>query len=140
MTSHSHKITVEAAKQQVYEAITTERGLEGWYTPSVHGAANHGKRLELHFKSKAGPFHWKIDEVDPGSVVQWECLEGPGDSRGTTAIFHLTEAEGKTIVELDHEGIDEADAKRKTCNSMWGALMLHLKRFVETGKPDPAFI
>ena len=140
MTSHSHRITVDAEKQQVYKAITTERGLEGWYTPSVHGAANHGERIELHFKSKAGPFHWKIDEVDPGSVVQWECLEGPGDSRGTTAIFRLTEAEGKTIVELDHEGIDEADAKRKTCNSMWGALMLHLKRFVETGKPDPAFI
>jgi uncharacterized protein YndB with AHSA1/START domain len=140
MTSHSHRITVEAEKQKVYEAITTEHGLRGWYTPSVHGSASHGERLELHFKSQDGPFHWKIDEVNPDSVVRWECLEGPGDSRGTKATFHLTEVEGKTIVEMDHEGIDEGDTKRKTCNSMWGALMLHLKRFVETGKADPAFI
>ncbi len=140
MTSHSHRITVEALKERVYHAITTEPGLRGWYTSSVRGAANHGKRLELHFQSKAGPFHWKINEVDSGSVVQWTCLEGPGDSRGTIATFHLVEADGKTIVELDHDGIDEADAKRKTCNSMWGALMLHLKRFVETGKADPAFV
>lgn len=27
----------------------------------------------------------------------------------------------------------------KTCNTMWGTLMLHLKQFVETGKPNPAF-
>jgi uncharacterized protein YndB with AHSA1/START domain len=140
MTSHSHRITVEALKQRVYEAITTAGGLQGWYTPSVHGSASHGEHLQLHFKSKAGPFHWKINEVAPGSVVQWECLEGPGGSRGTTATFHLAEADGKTIVELDHDGIDEADPKRKTCNSMWGALMLHLKRFVETGKADPAFV
>jgi uncharacterized protein YndB with AHSA1/START domain len=140
MTSHSHRITVEALKQRVYEAITTELGLQGWYTPSVHGSASHGEHLQLHFKSKAGPFHWKINEVAPGSVVQWECLEGPGASRGTIATFHLSECDGRTIVELDHDGIDEEDAKRKTCNSMWGALMLHLKRFVETGKADPAFV
>jgi uncharacterized protein YndB with AHSA1/START domain len=140
MTSHSHKISVEAPKQKVYDAITTEEGLQGWYTPSVQGCASHGERLQLQFESKAGPFHWKVSEIDPGSVVLWECLEGPGDSRGTTATFRLQEVNGKTTVELDHDGIDEADAKRKTCNSMWGALMLHLRRFAETGKPDPAFI
>ncbi|HEY6845056.1 MAG TPA: SRPBCC domain-containing protein [Terracidiphilus sp.] len=140
MTSHSHRITVEALKQRVYEAITTEHGLRGWYTPSVHGSASHGEHLQLHFKSKAGPFHWKINEIAPGSVVQWECLEGPGASRGTMATFHLSESDGRTIVELDHEGIDEEDAKRKTCNSMWGTLMLHLKRFVETRTADPAFV
>jgi len=140
MTSHSHKITVEAPKQQVYEAITTARGLQGWYTASVQGAAGHGERIQLDFESKAGPFHWKVDEIDPGTVVRWECVEGPGNSRGTTATFRLVEADGKTSVELDHDGIDETDPKRSTCNSMWGALMLHLKRFIETGKTDPAFV
>ena len=140
MTSHSHQITVVATKQRVYDAITTERGLRGWYTPSVRGSAGHGELLQLDFTSKAGPFHWKVNEVDSGSVVQWECLEGPGDSPGTIATFRLAEVEGETIVELDHDGIDDADPKRKTCNSMWGALMLHLKRFVETGKVDPAFV
>ena len=138
-TSYSHKITINETKQKVYDAITTEEGLRGWYTRSVHGSASHGERLKLDFESKAGPFHWKIDETNPGSVVKWECLEGPGDSGGTVATFQLEDSADGTVVELDHEGIDEADDKRKTCNTMWGTLMLHLKQFVETGKPNPAF-
>jgi|ERR1700722_9005126 uncharacterized protein YndB with AHSA1/START domain len=140
MATHSHRISIDAPKKQVFEAITTEHGLQGWYTPHVEGKAGHGERIKLRFKSKDGPFHWKVEVTEPESIVRWECLEGPGSAGGTTAIFRLGEkGAGKTCVDLDHHGLDENDDKHRVCNTMWGVLMLHLKKYVETRKADPAF-
>jgi uncharacterized protein YndB with AHSA1/START domain len=140
MATHSHRISINAPKEEVFEAITTEQGLQGWYTPTTEGDAGHGEKIKLHFKTKDGPFHWDIEITKPGSVVRWECLEGPGSAAGTTATFSLDDrGAGKTSVDLDHEGLDEEDDKLRVCNTMWGVLMLHLKKYAETKKPEPAF-
>ena len=72
--------------------------------------------------------------------VTWDCLEGPGASPGTAVVFRLAGKNDRGItLELDHDGLDEADDKNKVCNTMWGALMLHLKNYVESKQPQPAF-
>jgi uncharacterized protein YndB with AHSA1/START domain len=135
-----HRITVDAPKSEVFRAITTEAGLQGWYTPLTEGEPEHGRKLKLHFKTKDGPFEWKVTETDPGSTVRWECIEGPGSAMGTTATFHLSaKGDGRTIVDLDHEGLESSDEKIRVCNTMWGTLMHHLKKYVETENADPAF-
>jgi uncharacterized protein YndB with AHSA1/START domain len=140
MATHSHKITIDAAKEDVFKAITTIDGLQGWYTAMAEGDAGHERKIKLGFKSKEGPFHWKVLIPEPGSIVQWECLEGPGSSAGSTAVFKLADkGGGRTTVDLDHKVIDETDEKLKVCNTMWGALMLHLKKYVETKRTEPAF-
>jgi uncharacterized protein YndB with AHSA1/START domain len=140
MATHSHRITIDASKEDVFEAITTTEGLQGWYTATAEGDAGHEQEIKLHFKSKEGPFHWKVLIPEPGSTVRWECLEGPGTAAGSKAFFQLTDrGDGRTTVDLDHEGLDEADEKHKVCNTMWGALMLHLKKYVETKRSEPAF-
>ena len=140
MATHSHRILINAPKGEVFNAITTEEGLQGWYTPTTEGGAGHGEQIKLHFKSKEGPFHWKIQVTKPGSDVRWECLEGPGNAAGTTAKFHLVEKGlGSTFVDLDHDGQDESDDKLRVCNTMWGVLMFHLKNFTETKRSEPAF-
>jgi uncharacterized protein YndB with AHSA1/START domain len=140
VATHSHSILINAPKKEVFEAITTEEGLQGWYTPSTEGSADHGEKIKLNFKSKDGPFHWAVEIAEPDSLVRWKCLEGPGFVAGTTVTFRLIEKEvGKTSVDLDHQGLDEKDDKLKVCNTMWGVLMLHLKKYAETKKPEPAF-
>jgi uncharacterized protein YndB with AHSA1/START domain len=140
MVTHSHRILINAPKREVFNAITTEEGLRGWYTPTTQGGAGHGEQIKLHFKTKEGPLHWKIEVTEPGTTVRWECLEGPGSAAGTKAIFHLVEkGEGSTSVDLDHEGKDESDDKLRVCNTMWGVLMSHLKKYAETKNPEPAF-
>jgi hypothetical protein len=81
-----------------------------------------------------------VNIIKPGATVQWECLEGPGLSAGGIAVFDLAEqGDGRTSVDLDHTGADESDEKTKVCNTMWGALMQHLKKYVETKRAEPAF-
>jgi len=139
MASHSHQITIDASKEEVFKAITTIDGLLGWYTAKIEGDAGDGEEIKLHFHSKDGPFHWKIAVTEPASTVEWNCIAGPGSSAGTNVTFHLSEKGSKTTVELDHEGLEEAHDKFSVCNTMWGALMLHLKKYVETKQPEPAF-
>ena len=72
--------------------------------------------------------------------MQWECIQGPGASSGSIAVFHLAaRGNSRTTVDLDHEGTDETEEKTKVCNTMWGALMVHLKKYAETKVPEPAF-
>ena len=140
MATSEHRITIDAPKDDVFQAITTPGGLKGWYSPGVSGKSDNGGEVTLSFTEKEGPFRWKVTEAEQGSLVRWECLAGPGQSVGTTATFRLSSASAdKTVVDLDHEGFEESDAKLKTCNTLWGALMHQLKQFVETKQPKPAF-
>ena len=140
MASTEHRITIDASKDQVFEAITTADGLKGWYSPDVAGKSDKGGEVTLSFTEKEGPFRWRVTEAERGSLVRWECLAGPGKSAGTVATFKLSSVGAdRTIVNLDHKGFEESDEKLKTCNTLWGALMGHLKAFVETKQPKPAF-
>jgi hypothetical protein len=40
---------------------------------------------------------------------------------------------------LDHDGFSESDDAAKTCNTLWGILMGHLKTYAEKGVPSLAF-
>ena len=139
MATSAHKITIDAPKDEVFEAITTVDGLKGWYSPDVSGKSEKGGQVTLSFTEKEGPFKWNVTEADKGSLVRWECTQGPGKAAGTTATFTLSGSGDKTVVALDHEGFQESDEKLKTCNTLWGALMHHLKQFVETEQSKPAF-
>ena len=135
-----HRITIDASKPEVLKAITTEQGLRGWYTPHTDGEPANSSTVKLHFKTKEGPFEWKVTEDGSASTVHWECLAGPGSAAGSFVTFHLsTRHDHKTVVDLDHEGFDSSDEKLRVCNTMWGTLMHHLKQYVETKHVVPAF-
>ena len=139
MAKSEHKITIDAPKEEVFRAITTVDGLKGWYSPDVSGKSERGGEVTFSFTEKDGPFKWNVTEADLGSLVRWECLQGPGKAAGTTATFRLSGSGDKTTVEFAHEGFQESDEKLKTCNTLWGALIHHLKQYVETEQPEPAF-
>jgi hypothetical protein len=72
--------------------------------------------------------------------VAWKCAAGPGDSPGTIVSFHLSLlADGRTLVEQDHQGWPGTHGNYRKCNTYWGVLLHHLKQYVETGVPAPAF-
>ena len=44
MAKSFHKIRVHAAPERVYEAIATEKGLKGWFTPHIEGETAEGMK------------------------------------------------------------------------------------------------
>lgn len=141
MKKSEHKATVEAPTKEVFKAITTTEGLKGWYTKKVKG--DPGKvngEFTLSFTKHEGPFSWKVTSIKPDSEISWECTAGPGRAKGTTAVFRLAQkGEGKTAVDLEHDGFEDTDEKVKTCNTLWGDLLMHLKEYTEEHQPEPAF-
>ena len=139
MPTVSQAITIDAPKLAVYKALTTTDGLLGWYSDQVEGNPDKGGEFTLSFTKHEGPFRWKVTAAEPGALVQWTCVAGPGQSTGTVVTFRLSETgKGRTAVELDHEGFEDTDQKLKVCNTLWGGLVLHLRKYVESHDLAPA--
>lgn len=136
--SLKHEIFIAAVPEAVHTALTTSEGLKGWNTPSVAGTGAVGSSWTLHYAGRPD-FTWRIDQDDPKRVF-WTCTEGPGDATGTTADFTLAATDdGRTKVRVVHGGWPHDEANFTKCNTLWGALMDHLRAYVESGVSDPAF-
>jgi uncharacterized protein YndB with AHSA1/START domain len=139
MTALSHQIRISAPRDRVYQAISTRDGLTGWYTADLEGDIAAGQEAVFRFKGRE-PFRWRFAELSPGARIRWECTQGPGAAAGTTTTFRLSDTtDGRTQVDLDHDGFGETDAALATCNTLWGILLGHLKAYAETGAQSPAF-
>ncbi len=139
MAKSSHRIRMHAAPAKIYQALTSEAGLQGWFTPHVYGSMREGSEVSMSFSGKE-PFRWRFSQLKPQTHVHWDCLEGPGTATGTSVTYTLSPAgEGQTVVECHHDGWPEGHDALATCNTLWGILMGRLKDFSETGKANPAF-
>ncbi|MCB8876010.1 SRPBCC family protein [Acidisoma silvae] len=133
-----HEISISASVDAVYAALSTASGLKGWNTPSVDGSGAVGSIWTLHYAGRPD-FCWRID-ISTTSEILWTCTKGPGDAVGTTADFTLTaKDDSRTLVRVTHGGWPHDEANFIKCNTIWGALMDHLREFVHSGKADPAF-
>jgi uncharacterized protein YndB with AHSA1/START domain len=47
MPKTSHKITINAPKSRLFNALSTKDGLKGWYTPQVEGEVREGETVVL---------------------------------------------------------------------------------------------
>lgn len=139
MAKISHKIHIKAPQDRTFEALSTAEGIKSWYTPNLDGDVGKDQEAVFRFSGRE-PFRWRFTELSPHSRIRWECIEGPGAAAGTTVTYHLFDAgDGSTVVECHHEGWSESDKAFTTCNTLWGILMGHLRDYVETAKPVPAF-
>jgi hypothetical protein len=112
-------------------------GLRAWHTSRVEGNADAGGVVVMHTEPQ---FEWLVTRADNPHHVEWKCLKGPGNSVGTTARFDLSiTADGKTLVELSQAGWVDTSGNYRKCNTRWGILLHHLRKYAETGKTDPVF-
>ena len=136
--SLKHEIFISADAETVRSALSTAEGLRGWNTPLVEGSGEIGTVWNLKYSGRP-EFSWRIDQDDAEEIL-WTCTKGPGDSVGTTAAFTLVSTEdGRTKLGVTHGGWPHDEANFIKCNTIWGALMDHLREYVESGVADPAF-
>ena len=140
MTGHSlrHAVNIEADHAKVREALTSLEGLKGWTRAEVSGDGSVGSKWSLNYPG--GPtFVWEITTHD-NQKVEWRCVEGPGDSIGTTATFELgTTPHGRVHLTFSHAGWPHQQGNFDKCNSLWGMMLHHLRAYVEEGKVAPAY-
>jgi len=137
MKNIEHEVKIKAPIEKVFKALTSLQELKCWHTADITGSTKQQEVMTFAGKDKPS-FRWKTIGLEPNKKVVWECIEGPGDSVGTQAIYKLSETDNKhTILEFSHTKWPlEAENFRK-CNTLWGNLLYHLKKYTETGSADP---
>ena len=157
MTTLYHRLLIEAPANTVYDAVTLAEGLSAWWTPNAAAQPEVGSVARFPF----GPgYHkeMKITALEPGRLVQWECIMGAEEWIGTYITFKLYESNGQlsdshpemagqaqqlrsrdavTVVDFAHANWKGHTPMFAECNYTWGRFLRSLKLYCETGKGIP---
>jgi uncharacterized protein YndB with AHSA1/START domain len=137
-----HRIGIKAPVAHVYTALTTLKGLAGWWTEGVTGDGRVGGKIEFRFLTKTGELLGKmvmeVQELGENKEVRWRCVEGPEEWVGTDITFQLSEQDGQIIVLFGHRNWREAVEATYHCSMKWATFLLSLREYVETGKGKPS--
>ncbi|MEO1225866.1 MAG: SRPBCC domain-containing protein [Pseudomonadota bacterium] len=131
------KVALKAPPAKVYEALTTERGVSGWWTPDCELGDKVGDKAVFRFGKMVDVM--RIDALDPDREVRWHVLEQHNHLSdlmadntewvGTDIIFALTaNAGGGTDLHFRHEGLTPNLACYQICNDGWN-------HFIKTSLP-----
>ena len=131
-----HRIGVEhSSPQRVYDALSTLDGLSGWWAEKTTGDTEPGGVIEFRFGP--GGIDMKVVELDPGRLVRWEVVGGPGEWIGTEVRFDIRQDGDWAIVLFRHEGWREPVEFMSHCSTKWATFLMSLKQLVETGTGAP---
>lgn len=137
MHALEQSITINSTPSLVYQALTTEAGLQAWHTADATGV---GTGLWHLGKSGKSGFEWEVRESTPDDTVSCACIDGPGSSPGTEVRYTMSaNPAGGTDVYLVHSGWNSREGEYDKCDDRWAALLASLKAYIESGVPSPVF-
>jgi uncharacterized protein YndB with AHSA1/START domain len=135
-----YAVLIRADRARVYDAMTTEDGLNGWFTHSSTIDARAGGEIRFRWQDW-GPEKYTGEHGGPiiaaqqpeRFVFEWN----PDNASYRTRVeMNFEEAEGGTIIRLKESGFqDTPDGRRKILENAagWGEALTLLKFFVEHG-------
>ena len=135
-----HMVLIDAGADKIYEALSTSKGLAGFWTADSHAEPKVGSISRFGFH---GPtLEVKVDELKPGKLVSWSTVGGFDAWNGTSVTWEIKAAkDGENEVWFSHTGWPDAlpPADLASVNYAWGRIVGRLKKYVETGEPTPFF-
>jgi uncharacterized protein YndB with AHSA1/START domain len=156
MSAIQHEVWIRAGKQVVFDAVTTQQGLDAWWGTALNGAAQVGEVVQ--FEHGLGePLRMQVMDVVPAQLVEWECIsdfEDPGSPAsewsGHRLRFELETAptdtrhawlrerlfaehpdDEITILRFRHAGWSPDDRWFSFCNTAWGVTLVGIQQHCE---------
>jgi len=138
MAEIRHRVGMKATPERVYNALATTDGLAAWWTDDVRGDAQQGGTLKFYFWGQPEPSAiMDVVETTPTERVQWSCVEGPDEWKGTALSFELSPGENETVLLFTHADWREPSEFMSHCSTKWGYHLLGMKAWAESGDPAP---
>ncbi len=137
-----HRIGIKSTAAQVYNALSTIKGLAHWWTEEVEGDEHIGGKIEFTFRSETGDIKGKmimeVQELNAPKDLRWHCIDGPAEWIGTDVTFGLSQQDDQVIIIFGHRNWREAVEFTAHCSMKWAVFLLSLREYVETGKGKPS--
>ena len=145
MHSFKFDLLVAAPAAKVFEALTTQQGIQSWWTTSSEVGTAVGEHITIRF---GGTFKVvQIEALHPATEVRWRVVDAhlvvPGLARtnewlGTTIVLQLVpQSDTVTRLALEHIGLTPEVECYDICSQGWTQFLESLKAYLETGKGSP---
>jgi uncharacterized protein YndB with AHSA1/START domain len=136
MAAIHHQVGIRGSRAQIYQALTTDKGLATWWTTDTQGAGEVGSIIQFRFNGDGPDF--EVMELIPNRQVRWRHSGTmPEEWMGTEIIFSLSQFEQQVMVRFSHSQWPSASDFMAHCSTKWGTFLLSLKAAIETGKGHP---
>ncbi len=131
-----HYLLIDAPIEAVYEALTTQQGVEGWWTKEAVIKPEVGFLNEFIF---GDAYHnaMRVTQLKPNEYVEWLVIRGDKEWVDTNICFVLQEKDGRTVVDFTHKNWRKATDFYGSCNYHWAFYLRSLKLLCETGTGNP---
>ncbi len=130
-----HRVGIKSSPENVFDALTTEKGLASWWTKDTKAEQKIGAKLKFRFGDKGNDM--EVLDMQPSKFVKWRCISGPNEWIDTEINFELKKENDYTIVLFSHRNWKEQSELMAHCSCKWGCFMLSLKSYLEEGKGTP---
>jgi uncharacterized protein YndB with AHSA1/START domain len=135
-----YELDVDADREAVRRALTTEAGVEGWWSSEAVVPDAVGSHLAVTIPGMPQPFDLELAESS-GDRVVWHVGSFPPWWEGTTVRWEIgdnPDGDGTRIV-MTHIGFDPDNPVVGRVTMGWGEVLARLRGFAERGEPQPYF-
>ncbi len=131
-----HSFPIAADIEAIFDAISTPKGLDNWWTQTSSGSAALGEIFSLHF---APDYYWDavVSGYTPLSAFELTMQTADDDWKGTQVGFHLDDKGQMTEVHFYHTGWKTDNAHYRFSNFCWAMYLRIMKRYIEWGEFVP---
>lgn len=131
-----HRVGIACPANEIYKALTTDKGLSTWWTTDTAGAGDVGSIIRFRFDGDGPDF--KVEELMTDSLVRWKHSGVMPEAWVETEVsFELKHNHGQTYVLFKHSKWNESSDFMAHCSCKWAVFLLSLKDAIETGKGRP---
>jgi uncharacterized protein YndB with AHSA1/START domain len=129
-----HGLEIETTPEKLFEALSTDRGLEAWWTkaktqPKV-GAMNE-------FSFGSGKVTFRVEKVAPGQSLSWTAEQVPPEWAGTRVLFEVSKGKNGAVLRFSHTGFKATTPMSAMTSYAWAQFLRSLKLYLETGTGEP---
>ena len=130
-----HSVDIETTPDHLYDAITTQKGLSGWWTPQVKAEPTVGTLNEFRFAGITLTFC--VSKLEPARHVAWSSVQVPPDWEGTQVLFDITPKDDMVNLRFSHAGFASLDGSFGVTSYSWAQYLRSIKLLLETGEGEP---
>jgi hypothetical protein len=128
---------IDAGAETVEHALRTQDGIRSWWSTRSDGPQSG--ELRVSFPDRPEPFEFSVK--DDAASVEWVTGAFPPWWAGTTIRWDVgpnPDAPGTRLL-FSHGGYEPDNPVIPIVTPAWAQIILRLKGYAETGKPQPFF-
>ena len=130
------ELTLEAAPQRVWGAITQQDEIVQWWAYEARVKPEVGSLAEFRFRQGAFVMQFEVAELDQDEKVRW-ISKSPPQWAGSRVTWQLTPVHNGIKLVFTQDGFAQVDEGNERTRGAWVYFLASLKSYLETGKGTP---